>query len=386
MTPVIRLTGVSKAYRRRSRQPTTLKTFLVRDLWRRPRSSPDLTWALRDVDLTVEPGATVVVIGRNGSGKSTLLQLIGGMLKPTAGTVRVNGRTSALIELGAGFHPELTGRENVIVNGVILGLSKSEIRRRFDEIVAFAGLQEFIDAPVRTYSTGMYMRLGFSVAVHVDPDILLIDEVLAVGDLPFVRKCLERMDQFKKEGKTIVVVTHSLETARSWADYAVWLHEGRVRLAGEPSMVAEMYRQEMAGAGAEGVEKGGTPEIVALAVTPTNDGAVAIPGATGTAVFTVATMNMGAAGTVTVTADTGRASLQLSLAICQTDPSTGVCIDSPAPQVTLTMRSNETPTFGVFVRGLGAIEPDPVLHRIFVRFIDESGITRGVTSVGVRTV
>jgi lipopolysaccharide transport system ATP-binding protein len=242
---VIRLAGVSRCYRRQTRQPTTLKTFLLRDLWRRERAPAEVTWALLDLDLTVDRGASVAIIGRNGSGKSTLLQVIGGMLRPTAGTVWVDGRTSALIELGAGFHPELTGRENVIVNGVILGLSKHEIKRRFDEIVAFAELERYIDEPVRTYSSGMYMRLGFSVAVHVDPDILLIDEVLAVGDLPFVQKCLDRMNHFRKEGKTIVLVTHDLDAAEEWCDSAIWLHEGRVRAAGEPAVVIDRYRAEM---------------------------------------------------------------------------------------------------------------------------------------------
>jgi lipopolysaccharide transport system ATP-binding protein len=248
MSPAIALTGVSRSFRRRTeRQPTTLKSYLVRDLWRRrARSGPDTFWALRDIDLSIPKGTTVAIIGRNGSGKSTLLHIIGGMLKPTTGTVNVEGRASALIELGAGFHPELTGRENIIVNGVILGLTKNEIKQRFAEIVAFAEIGDFIDEPVRTYSTGMYMRLGFSVAVHVDPDILLIDEVLAVGDLRYVQKCLDRMTRFKKEGRTIVVVTHDLETAATWCDRAVWLHEGRIRLAAESAAVVDRYRTEMA--------------------------------------------------------------------------------------------------------------------------------------------
>ncbi len=246
MTPAIRLRGVAKAYRRRGDpRPTSLKSFLIRDLWRRPRVAPELTWSLRDVDLEVAKGATVAIIGRNGSGKSTLLNLIGGLLMPTEGTVEVDGRTSALIELGAGFHAELSGRENVVINGLILGFTRAQIRERFDEIVRFAELEAYINEPVRTYSTGMYMRLGFSVAVHLDPDIFLIDEVLSVGDLPFVQKCLERMDQLKKEGKTIVLVTHDLETARHWCSEAVWIHEGRVRMTGDPQSVVETYRSTM---------------------------------------------------------------------------------------------------------------------------------------------
>jgi lipopolysaccharide transport system ATP-binding protein len=247
VVPVIRLAGVSKSYRRRSeRHPTTLKTYLLRDLWRRRRATPELTWAVRDVSLTVSRGATVAVIGRNGSGKSTLLKLVGGLMRPTAGTIAVEGRASALIELGAGFHPELTGRENVLVNGVILGLSKAQVAERFEHIVDFAELGAFIDEPVRTYSTGMYMRLGFAVAVHAAPDILLVDEVLAVGDLPFVQKCFDWMDRFRKDGSTILVVTHDLEMARTWCDEAIWIDEGRVRMLGPPSSVVDAYWQEVA--------------------------------------------------------------------------------------------------------------------------------------------
>ena len=246
MTPAIRLRGVAKAYRRRGdRGPTSLKSFLIRDLWRRQRVPTEQIWSLRDVDLEIAKGATVAIIGRNGSGKSTLLNLIGGLLKPTTGTVEVDGRTSALIEIGAGFHTELSGRENVVINGLILGFTRAQIRERFDEIVRFAELEAYINEPVRTYSTGMYMRLGFSVAVHLDPDIFLIDEVLAVGDLPFVHKCLERMDRLKKEGKTIVLVTHDLETARLWCSQAVWIDEGRVRMMGDPHSVVDTYRSTM---------------------------------------------------------------------------------------------------------------------------------------------
>ena len=259
MRPAIQLVGVSKRYRRQTdRHATSLKTYLVRDLWRRRAEPVEYTWALRDVDLEVAKGTTVAIVGRNGSGKSTLLLVIGGMLGATTGTVRVDGRSAALIELAAGFHPELTGRENVLINGVLLGLSRGEIRRRFDDIVRFAELEAFIDQPVRTYSTGMYMRLGFSVAVHVDPDVLLFDEVLAVGDLSFVHKCLDRMNAFKRAGKTIVVVTHDLNTAATWADRAVWMDRGRLRMAGAPPAVVDAYMKEAAdpaGAG-EGATRG----------------------------------------------------------------------------------------------------------------------------------
>ena len=240
---VISASGVVKRFRRRAaRRPTTLKNYLLRELWRPAGGrAEEYTWALRDVTLSVERGTTVGIIGRNGSGKSTLLRIIGGILKPDEGELRVDGHTSTLIELGAGFHPDLTGRENVLVNGLILGLSRRELRERFADIVDFAELGEYIDEPVRTYSTGMYMRLGFSVAMHIDPDIILIDEGLAVGDMAFVRKCVDRLNRFKKEGKTIVVVTHEMNTVKYWCDQGVWLHEGRVMADGDPGDVVDAY-------------------------------------------------------------------------------------------------------------------------------------------------
>jgi ABC-type polysaccharide/polyol phosphate transport system ATPase subunit len=222
---------------------------LLRDLWSRRRVDADAIWALRGVNLDVESGTTLGVIGRNGSGKSTLLKLINRVLKPDAGTVTVRGTVASLVELGAGFHPELTGRENVVINGTILGLTKKEIRARFDEIVAFSELANYIDEPVRTYSTGMYLRLGFAVAVHVDPDVLLIDEVLAVGDRPFTQKCMERMTRFKEAGKTIVLVSHDLEAVRSWCEEAVWLDQGMLRERGKPADVVDAYLASLSGAG-----------------------------------------------------------------------------------------------------------------------------------------
>ncbi len=247
--PIIDVLRVSKSFRRRpERTATTLKSYLVRELWSRRSSgrpadgaSEHYIHALRDVNFTVERGATFGIIGRNGSGKSTLLKIIGGILTPTSGEVRIEGRTSVLLEIGVGFHPELTGRENVLINGLILGLTKREVRERFDDIVEFSELKEFIDQPTRTYSTGMYMRLGFSVAMHVNPDIILVDEGLAVGDMGFVRKCVERLERFKKEGKTIVVVTHEMNTVKHWCDRGLWLHEGRVMAAGDPDKVVDAY-------------------------------------------------------------------------------------------------------------------------------------------------
>jgi lipopolysaccharide transport system ATP-binding protein len=246
------LDKVTKRFRRRTERPGygTLKSFLTRDLWQRSRRDPaNQLVALTDVSATIPSGSTFGIIGRNGSGKSTLLKLITRILKPDAGEIRVKGRVAALIELGAGFHPELTGRENILINGIILGLSRAEIKKRTNEIIAFAELEDFIDDPVRTYSSGMYMRLGFSVAVNVDPDILLIDEVLSVGDLEFTRKSMARMDEFKRAGKTIVLVTHDVTMAGSWCDQALWLDHGGVQKIGISAEVVAAYVQACSGGG-----------------------------------------------------------------------------------------------------------------------------------------
>src|SRR5436309_14531732 len=209
--PAIELAHVSKVYRKYSgKQFATLKSALLQRSILRELQPGETFAALTDVSFSVPKGSTFAVIGRNGSGKSTALKLVAGITKPTAGAVRVDGRISALIELGAGFHPEISGRENVFINGIMLGLTKREIQERFDDIVDFAELREFIDAPVKTYSSGMYMRLGFAVAIHVDPDVLLVDEVLAVGDEGFTHKCLDKFSELKRRGKTILLVTQSL--------------------------------------------------------------------------------------------------------------------------------------------------------------------------------
>ena len=197
--------------------------------------------ALKGVSFDVAKGRTYGIIGRNGSGKSTMLKCVAGITRPTRGTVTVDGRISALIELGAGFHPEISGRENVFINGIMLGLSKKEITKRFDEIVRFAELEDFIDAPVKTYSSGMYMRLGFAVAIHVDPDVLLVDEVLAVGDEGFTHKCLDKFGEFRRRGKTILLVTHSLGLVERFCDEALWLEGGKVRATGDPRRVVGAY-------------------------------------------------------------------------------------------------------------------------------------------------
>ncbi|MFQ6037488.1 MAG: ABC transporter ATP-binding protein [Candidatus Aminicenantales bacterium] len=202
--------------------------------------------ALDRVSFQVKEGTTFGVIGENGSGKSTLLKIITGITKPTSGKVTVRGKVSALIELGAGFHPEISGRENVFINGIMLGLTKKEIAQKFDDIVRFAQLEEFIDAPVKTYSSGMYMRLGFSIAINVNPDILLIDEVLAVGDASFVPKCLDRIDDFRRRNKTILFVSHDLATVEKICDRVLWLKEGRIQMIAEPKRAIDAYLQDIA--------------------------------------------------------------------------------------------------------------------------------------------
>ena len=226
----IEVRDVQKVYRRssRRRQFATLKSAFLTGSVLRDFRPDDVFQALKGVSFDVAAGTTFGIIGRNGSGKSTMLKMIAGIGKPTSGSVRVNGRVSALIELGAGFHPEISGRENVFINGMMLGLSKREIAKRFDEIVAFAELEDFIDAPVKTYSSGMYMRLGFAVAINVDPDVLLIDEVLAVGDEAFQRKCLDRVARFQREGRTILFVTHAPDLVRRVCDRAVVLDHGKM--------------------------------------------------------------------------------------------------------------------------------------------------------------
>jgi len=243
MRPAIEVVRASKVYRRFSqrKQFATLKSALLNGSLIASLRPDETFTALNDVNLTVPKGRTLGVIGRNGSGKSTLLKLVAGITKPTAGTVRVDGRISALIELGAGFHPEISGRENVFINGIMLGLTKREVIKRFDEIVDFAELREFIDAPVKTYSSGMYMRLGFAVAIHVDPYVLLVDEVLAVGDEGFTHKCLDKFADFKRRGKTILLVTHSLGLVERFCDEALWLDAGRIKGSGDPKRIVDAY-------------------------------------------------------------------------------------------------------------------------------------------------
>jgi ABC-2 type transport system ATP-binding protein len=250
VSAAIDIEGVSKAFRLYKEKYTSFKERAIH-LGRIPYEE---FWALRDVTLDVEAGQTLGLIGRNGSGKSTLLKCIGGILQPTEGRIVTVGRLAALLELGAGFHPDLTGRENVYLNASILGMKQREIDRRFDEIVAFAELEQFIDNQVKHYSSGMYVRLGFAVAINMDPDILLVDEVLAVGDEAFQRKCLDKVRAFQKEGRTIVVVSHSVDQVRQICDRAACLDYGNLVAYGEPGEVIRVFREHLMPTAASDVE------------------------------------------------------------------------------------------------------------------------------------
>lgn len=237
MSAAIEVDDVSKRFRMYKERNQSLKASLMRGR----RAKYDEFWALRDVGFEIPTGTTFGLIGENGSGKSTLLKCLARILVPDAGSVRVNGSVAALLELGSGFHPELTGRENVFLNGSILGLGKKDIEARFDEIVDFAGIEQFIDQPVKNYSSGMYVRLGFSVAINVDPDILLVDEVLAVGDAAFQAKCMEKFADFRTAGKTVVIVSHAMGTMRTMCDHAAWLDHGRLVKAGPATDLVDAY-------------------------------------------------------------------------------------------------------------------------------------------------
>ena len=223
--------------------------FRMLPVSRAQRSSPETFWALQDVSVAVEHGQSLGIIGNNGSGKSTLLKLLTRTMLPTKGTIRTSGRISALIELGAGFHPDFTGRENIFLNASILGFTRREIAGRLDEIIDFAELEAFIDTPVKYYSTGMNARLGFSVATAVDPEILIVDEILAVGDEGFQKKCMERILSMKKLGVSILLVTHSLDSIIELMDDTIWIDRGVVQAYGMPSVVVAQYRKWQASVG-----------------------------------------------------------------------------------------------------------------------------------------
>lgn len=239
----LRVDHVTKTFRLHSEKHNSLKALIAGGR----RNKFDEFTALNDVTFDVKEGEVFGVIGHNGSGKSTLLKCMAGILQPNAGTVTVTKRMSALLELGAGFHPELSGRENVFLNAAILGMSRRDIATRFDEIVEFSGLEAFIDAPVKTYSTGMYVRLAFAVAINVDPQLLIIDEILAVGDVTFQQKCMEKFVDFRNEGRTIVLVTHAMSSVKDMCDRAIWLTHGVITGEGDPAELVEAYTETMLG-------------------------------------------------------------------------------------------------------------------------------------------
>jgi lipopolysaccharide transport system ATP-binding protein len=261
--------AVTKSYRRwgRKRSVGTFKSALLTGRPGHALAPDQAVPALTDVSFDVAPGETVGVIGANGSGKSTLLKLLAGVLRPTAGDVTVRGRLAALLELGAGFHPEISGRENILINGLLLGLTKREIASRFDEIVRFAELEEFLDAPVKTYSSGMAVRLGFSIAAHCDPDVLLVDEVLAVGDEAFARRSLEKFSEFERAGKTLLFVSHDLGLVAERCRRALWLDRGRLAADGPSGETVALYRESVSEREAErrgepGREEAAVPERI----------------------------------------------------------------------------------------------------------------------------
>jgi ABC-2 type transport system ATP-binding protein len=264
----VEVADVSKRFRIFREKPTSVKQRLVTS-----HSRAEDFWALRDVSLDVGEGSTFGLIGHNGSGKTTLLKCVAGILRPTSGAIRQRGRLAALLELGAGFHPELTGRENVYLNASFLGLSRRETDRAYEGIVDFAEIEDFMDNQVKFFSSGMLVRLGFAVAVHVEPDVLLIDEVLAVGDEAFQAKCIGRVREFQREGRTIVLVTHALDTVRQICDRAAMLHHGRVHALGPPDDVVREMRYVLLGVTDPGfVPEEGTREVEIAEVQIVRDG------------------------------------------------------------------------------------------------------------------
>lgn len=238
----VEVKDVSKSFKLFTDRQKTVKEAVLGGFRRR---KPKIFWALKDVSFHVKKGTTLGIVGENGSGKSTLLKILTGVYKPTAGAMHLEGKASGLLELGAGFHPELTGRENVYLNASILGLSRKQTDEIFDEIIAFSEIADFIDTPVKHYSSGMFVRLGFAVAINVDPDVLLIDEVLAVGDEHFQRKCSEKILEFKRQKKTIIIVSHGLEELRTLCDDAVWLHKGELQEFGAAQKVIDAYLKKV---------------------------------------------------------------------------------------------------------------------------------------------
>jgi lipopolysaccharide transport system ATP-binding protein len=252
----VEVTGLSKKFRIGTERRDSLKERFVRGSGRY-----DEFWALRDVSFAVPNGSTFGLIGHNGSGKSTLLKVLAGVYRPTGGTIATKGRISALLELGAGFHGELTGRENIYLNGAILGLTRKQIASAMDEIVSFSGIEEFIDSPVKIYSSGMYVRLGFSIAVTVEPEILIVDEIIAVGDEEFQRKCFDHLYELRRRGTTIVIVSHSLGVLADLCDDALWLNKGKLKSIGPVRDVIDDYLEDVNQKEADAKEHTGEPVV-----------------------------------------------------------------------------------------------------------------------------
>ncbi|MDO5672163.1 MAG: ABC transporter ATP-binding protein [Actinomycetaceae bacterium] len=248
----VQVEDVAKVFRVYKERNQSIKGSLLR----RGRAHFEEFHALRDINLQIPQGKTFGLLGHNGSGKSTLLKCIAKILTPDTGKITSRGRIAAMLEVGSGFHPELSGRENVYLNGAILGMSKAEIDKKFDQIVDFSGVEHFIDQPVKNYSSGMYVRLGFAVSIHVEPDILLVDEVLAVGDMEFQEKCMDKFAQFKEEGRTVIVVSHGLEQMRTFCDEAAWLEHGVLKDVGPAAQIVDAYSDVVRGA--VSVQGGGT--------------------------------------------------------------------------------------------------------------------------------
>ncbi|HVW18650.1 MAG TPA: ABC transporter ATP-binding protein [Solirubrobacteraceae bacterium] len=279
---VIEVRGLGKRYVLGQQQAAygSLRDALVQAV--RPRrggrAARGETWALRDVDLTVHQGEALGLIGHNGAGKSTLLRILSRITDPTEGVVRTRGRIGVLLEVGTGFHPELTGRENIFLSGAVMGMTRSDIRRHYDDIVEFAGVERFLETPLKRYSSGMYLRLAFAVAAHLEPELMLVDEILAVGDIEFQRRCIERMSQLSHEGRTVVFVSHDLGAITRLCSRAAWLEHGRIRDDGEPkSIVRDYYSSLMSESGESHFEVQGAAGISHVALVDDDGGLLRSP-------------------------------------------------------------------------------------------------------------
>ena len=243
-TAAVEIDQVSKRFRLYHERNQTLKSAIMRQR----RSVHEEFWALRDISFEVPAGSTFALVGSNGSGKSTLLKCLAEIYTPTSGSIQYRGRMAAMLEVGSGFHSELSGRENIFLNGSILGMSRREVQAKLDDIIAFSGVEQFIDQPVKNYSSGMYVRLGFSIAIHVEPEILVVDEVLAVGDAEFQQKCFGKFEEFHRDGRTVILVSHSLATVTKMCDRAAWIDKGALQTVGDAESVVRAYRDSVPGA------------------------------------------------------------------------------------------------------------------------------------------